>query len=60
MIRAMKEYYGDVLKPEAGWIRRHWKGYAVFMILLAAAEMLIIFRENIIEFTKSKFKREES
>lgn len=33
MIKALKEYKNDVLKPSMAWIKRHWIGYLVFLVI---------------------------
>ena len=32
MLKAMKDYNETCLKPSLGWIKRHWKGYALFVV----------------------------
>ena len=32
MKKAMKDYNETCLKPSLGWIKRHWKGYTLFVV----------------------------
>ena len=32
MLKAMKDYNETCLKPSLGWIKRHWKGYTLFVV----------------------------
>lgn len=33
MIKALKEYKDEVLKPEIAWLKRHWIGYLVYLVI---------------------------
>ena len=33
MIKALKEYKDEVLKPLMAWTKRHWIGYLVFLVV---------------------------
>ena len=59
MLRAMKEYKTMVLKPNIGWLKKHWKGYTAFTVLIMAAEVLWIFRDDVKEKIENVFHKEE-
>ncbi len=59
MLRAMKEYKTMVLKPSMGWLKKHWKGYTAFTVLIIAAEFLWIFRNDVKEKIENVFHNEE-
>lgn len=33
MMRALKEYNEMVMRPSWKWLRRHWKGYSVLLVM---------------------------
>lgn len=33
MIKALKEYKEEVLKPSKAWVKRHWIGYSVYLAI---------------------------
>lgn len=57
MLRAMKEYKNEVLKPSMGWLKKHWKGYTAFTVLICAAEVLWIFRDNVKEKVNELYRK---
>lgn len=36
MFKALKEYNEMVFKPSCKWMKRHWKGYSVFTLVVYA------------------------
>lgn len=32
MFKALKEYNEMVMKPSNEWMKRHWKGYSIFLL----------------------------
>ena len=39
MFKAMKEYWNEVFKPSCRWLKKHWKGYLVFSIIVYAVTL---------------------
>lgn len=41
MLKAMKDYNETCLKPSLGWLKRHWKGYTLFVVGIYAVSYWI-------------------
>lgn len=59
MIRALKEYNETVMKPSWNWMKKHWKGYSVFVISMVAVECIYFYWSNIKAYIRNKFKKAE-
>lgn len=56
-----KDYYEMICKPTWWWLKKHWKGYSVFLIICYALPFIWWYFEDIKEYFKRKFaKKEES
>lgn len=33
MVSAMKEYYNEVMTPGIKWLKKHWIGYLVYIVI---------------------------
>lgn len=40
MFKALKEYNEMVMKPSTKWLKRHWKGYSIFLLATCAAPVI--------------------
>ena len=49
-----KDYYEMVLKPSMGWLKKHWIGYLVFVVIAVAANITWWFHDDIIEHFKKR------
>lgn len=56
MMRALKECNEMVMRPSWKWLRRHWKGYSVLLVIVP---YLWFYWSDITEYVKSKFKKNE-
>lgn len=34
MIKAIKDYWNMIMKPNSKWVSIHWKGYVIFNLLI--------------------------
>ena len=59
MTNTMKDYKNNVLKPQVGFIKTHWKGWVLVSILATVATFLFYFGDNVKEFCKEKFSKKE-
>lgn len=49
-----KDYYEMVLKPSMGWLKKHWIGYLVFVVIATAVSIAWWFQDDIIECLKKR------
>ena len=59
MGEAINEYF-DLCKLQFKWVKKHWKGYLAFLIIICIIEIVIFFPNYITklkDFIVSKFKR---
>lgn len=49
-----KDYYEMVLKPFMGWLKKHWIGYLVFVVIAMVANIAWWFQDDIIEHFKKR------
>lgn len=40
MITAIKDYNSMIIKPQFAWLRKHWAGYLMFVVITYAATYL--------------------
>ena len=63
MMRALKEYNEMVMRPSWKWLKKYWKGYSVFVLVISViggfGPYLWYYRSDITEYIKSKFKNHE-
>lgn len=59
MMRALKEYNEMVMRPSWKWLRRHWKGYSVLLVISMIVSYPWFYWSDITEYVKSKFKKNE-
>ncbi len=59
MMRALKEYNEMVMRPSWKWLKKHWKGYSVLLVISMIAPYLWFYWGDITEYIKSKFKNHE-
>lgn len=46
MIKALKEYNNEVMKPALRWTGRHWKGFLLYILLIYIAPALFVTWHN--------------
>ena len=54
----LKDYYEMICLPQWKWIKKHWKGYLVFLALYSAVCIGISYFDDIKEYIQSKFRQE--
>lgn len=63
MMRALKEYNEMVMRPSLKWLKKHWKGYSVFVAVISMiggfGSDLWYCRSHITEYIRTKFKNHE-
>ena len=52
MIKALKEYKDEVLKPEIAWMKRHWIGFLVYLVICFITGFVSTMVRNIKEKKK--------
>lgn len=57
MMNALKEYKETVWKPSWRWVKKHWKGYSVFLAICMFGPYVWWYWSDIKTFIKSKFKK---
>ena len=55
----LKDYYEMICLPQWKWIKKHWKGYLVFLALYSTVCIGISYFDDIKEYIQSKFRHEE-
>ena len=63
MMRALKEYKEMVWNPSWKWVKKHWKGYSVFVLIISViggfGPYLWYYRSDVTEYIKNKFTKNE-
>lgn len=49
MIKALKEYKEEVVKPSRAWVKRHWIGYSVYLAICFITGFALLMVRNIKE-----------
>lgn len=57
MINALKDYNEMVWKPSCKWIKKHWKGYVFFIVILEVLYFMWFYWSSICDYFKSKFDK---
>lgn len=57
MMRALKEYNEMIWRPSWKWLKKHWKGYSVFLVILMIVPYIWFYRSSITECIKRKFTK---
>ena len=60
MIKALKEYYNEVMLPAWGWLKRHYIGYVIFTIIAVLGTALFLYLEMSNTFTSKDDAKEET
>lgn len=59
MMNALKEYNEMVCRPSWKWMKKHWKGYTVFLVISVVGPYIWLYWSEIVRYIKSKFKKNE-
>ena len=59
MMKALKEYNEMVMRPSWKWLKKHWKGYSVLLVISMIVPYLWFYWSDITEYIKSEFKNHE-
>ena len=46
MIKALKKYKDEVLKPEIAWLKRYWIGFLVYLVICLIVEIVLTMVRN--------------
>lgn len=59
MMNALKEYNEMVMKPSWKWLKKHWKGYSILLIITMLVEFIWLFGwyDYIKDSIESKYKK---
>lgn len=49
----------DLCKAMCEFMKKHWKGYILYNVIVGAVGVVIMFRESICNWFSSKFRKEE-
>lgn len=59
MMRALKDYNEMVWRPSWKWMKKHWKGYSVLLVISMIVPYLWFYWSDITEYIKNKFTKNE-
>lgn len=59
MFTALKDYNDMIMKPSWRWLKKHWKGYLVLLVIIYAVPYLWWYSDQIKEYFQSKFRKKE-
>lgn len=59
MKKSLEDYKEMVVKPQFDWIKIHWKGWMLIMIISACIPYTIYYGNDIVDSIKTKFSKEE-
>lgn len=67
MIKALKEYKDEVLKPEIAWLKRHWIGFLVYLAICFITGFALVMvhwlkeekKHNEEEYYEDRYGKEE-
>lgn len=63
MIRALNEYNEMVMGSSWKWLKKHWKGYSVLLVISMFGPFFLLnlwfYWSDITEYVKRKFKKKE-
>ena len=60
MKKAFEDYKEMIIKkPQVKWIKIHWKGWMLIMIISACIPYIVYYGNDIVNSIKTKFSKEE-
>ena len=59
MKKSLEDYKEMVVKPQFDWIKIHWKGGMLIMIISACIPYIVYYGNDIVDSIKTKFSKEE-
>ena len=59
MKKSLEDYKEMVVKPQFDWIKIHWKGWMLIMIISACIPYIVYYGNDIVNSIKTKFSKEE-
>lgn len=59
MKKSLEDYKEMVVKPQFDWIKIHWEGWMLIMIISACIPYTIYYGNDIVDSIKTKFSKEE-
>lgn len=60
MMSVLRDYRTMVVRPQLSWIKKHWKGYTIFLIIVFIASFVYEWYDvghQIGDFVQHKFGR---
>lgn len=57
MKTALKDYKEMIWKPSWKWLKKHWKGYSVLLVICMVVPEIWWYWDDIKTYIKKKFKR---
>lgn len=59
MKKSLEDYKEMGVKPQFDWIKIHWKGWMLIMIISACIPYIVYYGNDIVNSIKTKFSKEE-
>ena len=59
MKKSLEDYKEMVVEPRFDWIKIHWKGWMLIMIISACIPYIVYYGNDIVDSIKTKFSKEE-
>lgn len=59
MKKSLEDYKEMDVKPQFDWIKIHWKGWMLIMIISACIPYIVYYGNDIVNSIKTKFSKEE-
>lgn len=59
MLNALRDYNHMVIKSSGKWLRKHWKGYSVFLVMRFVLPFVVLKIDDMTTWIKRKFKRQK-
>lgn len=59
MKKSLEDYKEMAVKPQFDWIKIHWKGWMLIMIISACIPYIVYYGNDIVNSIKTKFSKEE-